>query len=212
MDLHMHRRIRRARANDLAILDDATDVDDRGPIRGRGGVLHHDGRKRRGLEIRKRPFGGRMVGFHALQGVDENPSAFEINGAFFGDDVAFDVAAGPEGVSHCPPWMVRIGAEVGFTVGADLEARSDAGDGEVDDAGFVDGGFDGVSGGVVVEGDGAAVGVERKFAGVEAVVVESVGGPEVGCFVAVTTVGVEDFGVELAGCPDTAEGTISAFC
>ncbi len=153
-----------------------------------------------------------MVGFHALQGVNENPSAFEIDGAFFGDDAAFDVAAGPEGVSHCSPWMVRIGAEVGFTVGADLEARSDAGDGEVDDAGFVDGGFDGVSGSVLVEGDGAAVGVERKFGGVEAVVVESVGGPKVGHFVAVALVGVEDLGVELAGCSDTAEGTISAFC
>lgn len=136
--------------------------------------------------------------------MDEDGAAFEINGAvFFGDDAAFDAAAGPEGVAHCAPWLLRVGAEEGFAVGADLEAGGCAGDGEVDDAGFVDGGFDGVGGGVWVGGDGAAVGVEGEFAVVETLVVEGVGTPEWGGGFTILS-GVEDFGIELAGCMDAA--------
>lgn len=202
----MFGRVRDARADDLSVLDDPTDIHDRRPVRRWGRILHHDGRVRRRLEIRERPFGGRVVGFHALQRVDEDAAALEIEGAvFLGDDAALDVAAGPEGVPHGAPGVLWVGAEEGFAVGADLEAGGGAGDCEVDDAGFVDGGFDGVGGGVRVRGDGAAVGVEGEFGLVEALVVEGVGAPEGrGGFAVLGR--VEDFGVELAGCVDAAGG------
>lgn len=102
-----------------------------------------------------------MVRFHPLQGVDEEAPAGEIDGAvFFGDDAALDAAAGPEGMAHGAPGLLWVRAEEGFAVNSDLEAWGGTGDGKVDDAGFVDGGFDGVGCGGIVEGDGAAVGVE----------------------------------------------------
>lgn len=201
--VHQDRRVpRRPRTHDFPFPDDAPDRHDRGAIRRRGRELHHHGREGGPLEIGKGPLGGRVVGFHALQRVDEDASTLEIDGAVvLGDDAAFDAAARPEDVAHGAPGVVRVGAEVGCAVGAGLEARRGAGDGEVDDAGGVGGGFDGVGRYGFVGGDGAGVGVEGEVVGGEVGVVEGVGGPEWGFGVAG---GVEDFGVELAGCADAA--------
>ena len=141
-----------------------------------------------------------MVGLHALQGVLEERAPFEVDLARFGEDAALSGAARPEGVAHGAPRVVRVGAVEGFAVAADLEAGGGAGDGYVDDAGLVGGGFDGVEGCVFGEGDGAVGGVEGEVGLVKAVVVEGVGGPEGGGLV----VRVEDFGVEMAGCEDAA--------
>ena len=200
----MFRGIRHSRIDNLPILHHPAHIYDRGSIRRRRRILHHDGRVILRLEIRKRPFRRRVMRFHPLQGVDEEPSAGEIDGAvFFGDDAALNAAAGPKGVAHGAPGLLWVGSEEGFAVTSDLEAWGGAGDGEVDDAGFVDGGFDGVGCGGIVESDGAAVGVEGEFTVVETLVVESVGAPEGVAGGLSVFVWVEDFGVELAGCMDT---------
>lgn len=41
-----------------------------------------------------------MVGLHSLEGVDKETSALDIERTRGGDDVALNLAAGPEGVSH----------------------------------------------------------------------------------------------------------------
>ena len=78
--------------------------------------------------------------------------------------------------------MRRVGAVVARSVLADLVSRSLPGDLYVDHAGFVDSGLDGEAGAVLAQVDGHAVREETCFGLVEAVVLESIRGPEVGRF------------------------------
>ena len=130
--------------------------------------------------------------------MDEDPPSLEINLPAFGDHAAVDATPWPEGVPHRSPGVFRIGAEEGFAVFTDLKARGLFRHGEVYDTILVDDGFDSICRASVIESDGTTVGVEREFVGVEAMAFYGIGAPEMrGLFI-----GVEDLGVELAGCVD----------
>jgi hypothetical protein len=134
-----------------------------------------------------------VVGFHALEGVDKETSALDVERTRRSDDVTLDLAAGPEGVSHCAPWLLGVGTEVGGAVVANDKTGSSLSELEVDDALLVGVGSDVVFVALLVELGGAALCAEVELALVEAVVLKSVRGPQVGCL----GVGVEDLCVEL---------------
>lgn len=94
------------------------------------------------------------MGLHALQSLDEESLAVEINLALRGDDCTLTFAPRPEGVSHGAPRIIDIIAVDGGAVLADDEGGRQPSDGDVNKTGFVDSGLDGVGGSIFVELNG----------------------------------------------------------
>lgn len=140
-----------------------------------------------------------VVRLHALEGWDENTAACQVVGLRLGGDGALDGTAGPEGMGHGAPRVLRVSSVVGSAVLAGSEAGSFAGDLEVDNAIRVDGGLDGVGVALFIEGDGQIVGGEGKHLLVEYDVGERVRVPDV----LAVAFKVEDLRVEVSGSMDT---------
>jgi hypothetical protein len=185
--------VQNAGGHNLAVLDDATDVDDRRPVGDRRGELHHDGRVVGALEVGKVPPRRGVVRLHALQRVRVHGAALDVEGAFLRGDGALDGGPGPEGVAHRAPRVLEVGAEERRARLAGLEARSGAGDLEVHDGLLVDEALDGVRVAVLGQLEGAVVGVEGRVVLAEADVAEWRGAPEV----RLGRVGAVDLDVEL---------------
>jgi hypothetical protein len=106
-------------------------------------------------------------------------------------------------MAHGTPGVLWVGTEVGGAVLANGEAGGGAGEGQVDETAFVDGGLEGVRITLLVQFQGDVVSGKGKHALVEHVVVDRVGEPDVGSI----TGGVEDLAIELSGSMD-ATGSI----
>lgn len=134
-----------------------------------------------------------MVGLHALKTLDEHATALHIVVLLLGGNGSLDGATWPESVAHRTPRVRGVRAKVGSTVLADDEARGVAGEGDVDQAVFIDGRFEGVGIALLVESQGNVVGPKGKHALVEHEVVQGIGVPAVRAI----SLGIEDLAVEL---------------
>lgn len=132
---------------------------------------------------------------HALESVHEEASAGEIKLASLGQDAAFDLAPGPERVSHRAPRVGGVGTEVACAILANDETGGGLGELQGHNALLVGRGLDGVRGAIGGELDGAVVGVEAVLGLVEAVVAQRVRRPQVRRLTAVL---VKDLAVKLA--------------
>lgn len=184
----------------LAVLGHAAHVDRRCAVRGGSGELHHDGRVVGTLEVGKIPPRRRVVGLHALQSVDEEGLALEVDGALLGGDGALGDASRPERMPHRAPRVLQVGTEEGLARGADLEAGGCSGHLEVDDGSLVVHALDGVKGAIFRKLDGAVVGIKGRLVLAEVDVVEWRGAPEV----LLGLVRGEDLAVELTSGSDAA--------
>ena len=142
-----------------------------------------------------------MVRFHALQSVDEHCSTLEVYGARFCDDGTFSVTSGPKSMSHGSPWFIRIRAKVALPILPNLKPWRLSSHFQVHYGGFVGRRLYGVICSILAKIDSTAISVKTKLFIIEAVVFESVRGPEVWSL----PVWIEDLGVELAGSPEAAE-------
>lgn len=123
--------------DDLVVCSNTADADARGAVGRRCGVFPHDSGIRRALKVAKVVRGGGEIRTHALQCVDVHAAASHIYGTvLLRDNVTGDVAAWPVGVEHTSPWFLGVGAVSGRAVGAGHDARSEAGEGQVDNGGF----------------------------------------------------------------------------
>ena len=138
---------------------------------------------------------------HALQSVYEHCPALEVYGTRFRDDGTFDIASRPKSVPHGAPRLVRICAKVALSILPNLKPWRLPSDFQIDYGGFVGRGLYGVKCSVLAKIDSTAISVETKLFVIEAVVFESVGGPEVWGL----SVWIEDLGIELAGSPEATE-------
>lgn len=109
------------------------------------------------------PACGEMVRLHTLQAVDEDGLTFEVDGSVFRHNCAHAGIPGPEDMAHGAPGGGGVGAEGGGAVSAHLEARRDAGDGDVDDGLLIGEGLDAVGGAVLRQLDCAVVGIEVEL-------------------------------------------------
>ena len=183
--------------DDLLVGDDAADIDDSGAVGGGSRVVHHYGGMDGGVVDEEIPAGGGVVGFHALERVDEDTAAFgEVVRLVWGDDTARKEAAGPEAVAHLAPGVGRVCAVSRGTIGADLEAWSVAFENQVNQGGLVARGFDGVFVAGLVQGDGDAIGIKGYLLLVEAVVLQRIREPQM--IVACLAFVVPDLDIELA--------------
>lgn len=160
--------------NHLSILDDGADVDNRVAVRRRCGKFHHNGRVVRALESGKVPFRSSVVRLHALQGVDVDGLALEVDVAVLGGDGALRGAAGPECVAHLSPGVLEVCAEQRRARLSGLEAGSCPGDREVDQCPLVIHALDCVGVAILGQLDGAVIGIERRSFLVEGDVLERV--------------------------------------
>lgn len=146
----------------LSILDDGADVDNRVAVRRRRGELHHDGRVVRALEVGKVPCGSSVVRLHALQGVDVDGLALEVDIAVLGGDGALRGTAGPECVAHLSPRVLEVCAEQRRARLSGLEAGCCPSNLEVDKGPLVIHALDCVGVAILGQLDGAVVGVEGR--------------------------------------------------
>lgn len=200
LNLRVSGRVLGASNEDLAVLGDAADVDERGAVGGGAGELHHDSRVGGALEVDKVPPAGGVVRLHALKGVDIKATALEIKRTLLGGDGALGHASRPKDVSHGAPWVLEVSAIQSLSGGAGLEAGRGAGELEVDDGPLVIHALDGIKGAILGQLDGEVVGVEARHVLAKVMVAEGCRAPEDG----LGAVGVKDFAVELAGCADAA--------
>ena len=189
-----------AGGNDFAIFGNSTDSDGRGSIRRRCGELHHDGRVLGALEVPIRPFARGVVGFHALQSVDEKRLALEVDGPVLGRHGSLGGTSRPEGVSHSAPGLGEVRTKQCVAVLTCHEGRGGAGNLEVDNAALIGYGLDGVGLSVFRKLDGAVLCVEVHVVVAEVDIVQSGRAPQVG----LGGVGIRDLRVELARDANTA--------
>lgn len=109
---------------------------------------------------------------HALEGVDEEGLALQVEGAILGGDGTFGSAARPEGVSNGSPGVLHVSAVQSCPCGTGLEARSGACDLKVDNSVLVVHALDGVGVAILRQLDSAVVGVETRLVLVEVMVVK----------------------------------------
>ena len=112
--------------------------------------------------------------FHALQGMDEERSPFEIYLPVFGCNVSLYSTSRPERVSHRAPGLSQIGPIQTFAVFADLETWSSSSDLEVDKKSLVPGRFDCIVSSIFTEIEGDPVTEEAGFAVIETVSLDRV--------------------------------------
>ena len=105
-------------------------------------------------------------------------------------------------MTHAAPRVFGIGSEGRGSVLANAEARSFAGDGEVDEAVRVHGGLDGICGAIFIERDSNVIASERQHILIEQGVLDRIGRPEVR---GIRLLGV-DLRVELACRMETTGG------
>lgn len=141
-----------------------------------------------------------VMWFHPLQSMAKESSSSEVYLTSLCDYTSFHLTSRPEGMPHAAPRLRRISAEEGLPILAGLKTRGGPGHGQVDNALFVDDRFDSKRVTGIIQGEGAAVGMEGEFVGVEIGLVERIRRPQ-GC----SAVGIEDLGVELTGCVEAAE-------
>jgi len=156
--------------DDLVVCGNATDVDNSPAVRRGSGELHQDGAVGRRLEVGESPASSSVVGFHALQSVDEETTTSKIDGTLLGDDAALDLAPGPEGVPHLAPRGFGIGTKGAGTVLTNDKAGSGAREGQVNNGAGVGAGFDVVTLAIIGESHRAALSVEAIFSRVETIV------------------------------------------
>lgn len=149
LELDMCGFVCRSRINNLVALDDGADIDNSRPVRRRGGELHHDGGVVWALEVGKVPSGSEVVRLHALEAVDEDSLALEVDGPILRHDGALCCIPRPEDMSHGAPWSSGVSAKVGGAILTDLEARGDTLDGDIDNGLFVGERLDAVGGAVL---------------------------------------------------------------
>lgn len=131
---------------------------------------------------------------HALKTLDEHAPAFHIESLLLGSNGSLDGTTRPESVAHRAPRVLGVRAEVGSTVLADHEARSVAGERDVDQAVFVHGGLESVGITLLIKSQGNVVGPEGKHALVEHEVVQRIGVPAMRG----VSLDIKDFAVELS--------------
>lgn len=141
-----------------------------------------------------------VMWFHSLQSMAKESSPSKVYLPSLCDYASFDLTSWPEGMPHAAPRLCRISAEEGLPILARLEPWSGSCHGQVDNALFADDGFDSIRVTGIIQGEGAAVGMEGEFIGVEIGLVERIRSPQ-----RFSPVGVEDLGVELTGCVEAAE-------
>lgn len=159
----------------------------------------------RALEITKVPAGGGVVRLHALQRVNEEGLALEVDRAVLGGDGSLGHTPGPEGVAHRAPWVLQIGSEQRPACLANLETRRGPLERQVDHGPVVVHRLDRVRRSVLREFDCAVGGVEGGPVVAELMVVELGRAPEM----LLGLVEAEDLDVELARCSNAAGPCVS---
>lgn len=190
----MRRTVAGAGTDNLAILDNTTDIHDGRPIGWWGGEGHHDGGVVVALEVDEIPLASGMMRLHALDSMDEQSLAGEVDRSILRHDAASHIIPRPESMAHVSPWVLEVGAVQGLAVGTNNEARSGLVDGDVNDRLLVGHGLDSVCVALSVELHGAVIGVEVCPVLGEVDVRKGVGAPEEWFLL----VRVEDLGVKLS--------------
>jgi hypothetical protein len=171
----------------------------------RGQQDNNELRDRLWKQLRKEKKKGRsavftcMVRLHALQRVNKETLPLHVNLASLGDEAALDVAAGPEGVAHGAPGILRISTEVAGSILAYDKARRCPCELEIHHVRFGRSGLDCVARTILRQVERDIVGEEGVLSVIEAPVVERVARPQVRGL----AVRVEYFGVELGRGLDT---------
>ena len=181
--------------NHAIVLHNGTDVDDGGAVRRWGGELHHHSRVVGTLEVNKVPFGGSVLGLHALQSVGVQSLALEVNWSLLGGDGTLGCASWPESVAQGSPRVLGIGSEQRSAGLSALYAWGGTGNLQVDNGALVVCALDGVGVAVLGKLERAVVGVECRLVRAEVDVVQRGGAPQV----RLAGFAREDFDVELGG-------------
>lgn len=192
----MRSLVRAARSDDFAVLDDAAHVDDSRAVRRGGCVIHQYSGVSRPLEVRVVPPGSCVVRLHALQRVDEQGLALEVNRSFLGHDATLGLAPWPESMAHASPRVVEICSEKRLAVLSAHEARGRLLDGQVDNGIRIGHRLDGIGRAVSRQLNSAVLSVEVALVLAEFDILELGRAPQE----VLLLVGVEDLGVELARC------------
>ena len=144
-----------------------------------------------------------MMRLHALKSMNKLTPTLKINIPRLSRNRPLHITTRPESMVHRAPRMLGMGTIIGSTIFTDHQARGGSRKSQIHQTVFVYVGLDVVSGALIVQGQGEAVSAEGVHAMVEHVVVQSVGLPVMR---AIVVLGVEDFGVQLAGNVDTTRG------
>lgn len=138
---------------------------------------------------------------HSLQRMNEQGPSLEVDGPIRRGDGALGGAPRPEAVAHASPWVRQVCAKQSLAILAGHEAGCGLTDGQVDGSPRVCHRLDGVVFAVGRELDCAVLGVEVALVLAEFDILELGRAPQE---VLLLLFGVEDLGVELAGCADAA--------
>ena len=115
-----------------------------------------------------------MVGFHSLQGHNEQPLSFEVDLPILRNDGTITCTSGPKGMPHGSPGILRVSPKVRFPVFPNLKARCYPLYRHVNDARFIGRGFDGIFVTRLIQVDRAAISIEAMLLVVKTIIFQRV--------------------------------------